>query len=595
MALDGFVVAALTHELKTELCNGRIDKIYQPEADEIILTVRSGGKNHKVLLSANSNYPKIHLTHSVKENPTTPPNFCMVLRKHLIGGRIIDIIQPQFERMIKIIIESLDELNVLKSKELIVEIMGKHSNIILVDCESNKVIDSIKRIPFDISRYRQILPGLQYSMPPSHDKMNPLEINSRESFISIIKGQDQRIPIYKAIYTSFNGISPLISREICYNSSIDENILLSNLDEEKINLIYNSFINLIDKIKSYDFHPSIYIDEKTGKYIDFNTIEINHFNYYKKHEFESINELLENFYLQRSSRESMKQRTNDLRKSISIKLDRLYNKLSNLNKDLKNAKEAEKYKLYGDLITANIYQVPHGEDQVELVNYYDENYSTITISLDKRLSPAQNAQRYFKLYNKAKTALFQVNHQIEKAEEEINYLEQIIISIDQCTHLSDIEEIRMELEETGFIKKKISNKKPMKSNQTKKSNYLKFISSEGFEIFVGKNNKQNDEITFKISSKEDLWFHVKDMPGSHVILKGKDEAFGEQSILEAATLAAYYSKGKNSTKVAVDYTQRKNVRKQSGAKPGMVIYVDYSTILVDSEEKSISNIKALDS
>jgi len=226
MALDGFVVASLTHELKSQLYNGRIDKIYQPEADEIILTIRSGGKNHKILLSANSNYPKIHFTNSIKENPTTPPNFCMVLRKHLLGGKIVDIVQPQFERMIKLVIESLDELNVLKSKELIIEIMGKHSNIILVDLESNKVIDSIKRIPFDVSRYRQVLPGLQYAMPPSQNKMNPLDITSKDPFISIIKNMDQRTTIHKAIYTSFTGVSPLISREICDMSSIDENMIL---------------------------------------------------------------------------------------------------------------------------------------------------------------------------------------------------------------------------------------------------------------------------------------------------------------------------------------------------------------------------------
>ncbi|MBU5677350.1 NFACT family protein [Alkaliphilus sp. MSJ-5] len=589
MALDGFVVAALTHELRSKLCNGRIDKIYQPETDEIILTARSGGKNHKILLSTNSNYPKVHFTNSSKENPATPPNFCMVLRKHLLGGRIIDILQPEFERMIKLVIESHDELNILKSKELIIEMMGKHSNIILVDSETNKIIDSIKRIPFDVSRYRQVLPGLEYAMPPSQDKVNPLKIVTKDEFNSIIKSKDQRTSLYKAVYSSFTGVSPLISMEICYRSSIDENIILSNLDEEMINIIYNSFVDIINMIKTNNFNPSIYYDDTTGKYVDFSSINITHLHYYEEQSLESSSEMLENFYLQRDSKERMKQRTHDLRKSVSIKLDRLYNKLSNLNKDLKKAHEAEKYKLYGDLITANIYQVVKGQEEAELTNYYDTDYSTVIISLDKRLTPAQNAQRYFKLYAKAKTALSQVNHQIEKTKEEVNYLEQILISIDQCTHISDIEEIRTELEETGFIKRRI-NKKGMSSNQNKKSNYLKYMSSEGFEILVGKNNKQNDEITFKVSSKDDLWFHVKDMPGSHVILKQNDKTPGNSSILQAATLAAYYSKGKNSTKVAVDYTERRNVKKQSGAKPGMVIYDNYSTVLVDSDDKSIANI-----
>lgn len=594
MALDGFVVAALTNELKYQLCDGRIDKIYQPETDEIVLTVRNGGKNHKLLLSANSNFPKIHFTNTTKENPTTPPNFCMVLRKHLLGGKIIDIVQPKFERIIKIVIESLDELNVLKSKELTIEIMGKHSNIILVDLESKKIIDSIKRIPFDISRYRQVLPGLEYSMPPTQDKINPLDIINRNDFFSVIKSKDQRDTVLKAIYTSFTGISPLISREICYRGLIDENLILANLDEEKINMLFSSFMELVNKIKSNIFNPSIYYDENKGKYIDFSSINISHLNYYNEKNLESANEMVETFYLQRDNKERIGQRTNDLRKSISIKLDRLYNKLSNLNKDLKNAHEAKKYKLYGDLITANIYQIEKGQEEVELINYYDENYSTIVISLDKRLTPSQNAQKYFKLYNKSKTALSEVNNQIEKANEEIEYLEQILISINQCTQLSDIEEIRAELEETGFIKRK-KVKKGMSTTKSKKYSFLKYVSSEGLEIFVGKNNKQNDEITFKVSSKNDLWFHVKDMPGSHVILKHNDSASIDQSILEAATLAAYYSKGKGSTKIAVDFTERKNVKKQSGAKPGMVIYDNYSTVIVDGDEKSISNIQTLSS
>ncbi len=589
MALDGTVVAALTYELKSQLSNGRIDKIYQPENDELIFTIRNGGKNHKVLLSANNNYPKIHFTKSNKKNPMTPPNFCMILRKHLLGGRIVNIIQPQFERMVKLVIESFDELNVLRSKELIIEIMGKHSNIILLDCENNKVIDSIKRIPFSISRKRQILPGIEYTMPPSQDKINPLEITSQDKFISIIENKDKRTSLYKAIYTSFTGISPLISREICYNSSIDSNIILSSLDEKIMNTLYQAFVNIINNVKTNDFNPTIYYDPASEKYIDFSSININHLDYYEKQIFESSSEMLESFYIKRDTKERMKQRNNDLTKSITTKLDRMYNKLNNLNKDLKKAYNADKYKLYGDLITANIYQIEKGIDEIQLVNYYDEDYKLVTIPLDTRLSPAQNAQKYFKRYNKAKTTVYEVNNQIQKTNEEINYLEQIIVNIEQSTHMSDIEEIRTELEETGYLKRK-STKKSSKTDKSQKSNYLKYLSSEGLEILVGKNNKQNNDITFKVSSKEDLWFHVKDFPGSHVILRLEDAEPDDLSILEAAGLAAYYSKAKNSTKVAVDYTKRKNVRKQRGAKPGMVIYDNHSTVLVDSYEKSVSSI-----
>ena len=589
MALDGCVIAALTHELKSRLCAGRIDKIYQPETDEIVFTIRNKGNNYRVLLSANSNYPKIHFTKFNKENPMIPPNFCMVLRKHLLGGRIIDIIQPQFERMVKLIIESSDELNILKTKELIIEMMGRHSNIILINYEDNKIIDSIKRIPLSISRYRQVLPGIKYTMPPSQNKINPLEIGTGDFFTSVIQNKDKRTSIYKALYMSFTGISPLLSREICYRSSVDENTILSNLDNQTMDSIYKNFTDIIDKIKTKDFTPTIYYDSTIEKYIDFSSIEISHLNYYEKHLFESTNDMLEDFYLKRDSMERIKQRTGDLRKNIRIKLDRMYNKLNNLNMDLKKGYDAKKYRSYGNLITANIYQIEKGQDEIELVNFYDEGYNIINIPLDKRLTPAQNAQKYFKIYNKAKTAIYEINKQIKKTKAEIGYLEQIIINIEQCTHMSDIEEIRAELEETGILKRKIT-KKGIDSG--KKSNYLKYISSEGFEILVGKNNKQNNDITFKISSKEDLWFHVKDMPGSHVVLRQEGKTPGDSSILEAATLAAYHSKAKNSTKVAVDYTQRKNVKRQHGAKPGMVIYDNYSTILVDSDERSaFKNVK----
>lgn len=583
MALDGCVIAALTHELKFRLCFGRIDKIYQPETDEVVFTIRNRGNNYRVLLSASSNYPKIHFTKFNKENPMSPPDFCMILRKHLLGGRIIDIIQPQFERMVKLIIESPDELNILKTKELIIEMMGRHSNIILINHSDNKIIDSIKRIPHSISRYRQVLPGIEYTMPPSQNKVNPLEIGTKDAFNSIIQNKDKRTSIYKTLYMSFTGISPLLSREICYRSSVDENTILSNLDDQTMNNIYKNFVYIIDKIKTNNFTPIIYYDSRIEKYIDFSSIEISHLNYYEKHLFESTNEMLEDFYLKRDSKERIKQRTGDLRKNIRIKLDRMYNKLNNLNRDLEKGYDAKKYKLYGNLITANIYQIGKGQDEISLVNFYDENHNMINIPLDKRLTPAQNAQKYFKMYNKAKTAVYEINRQIKKTKVEIDYLEQVIINIEQCTHMSDIEEIRAELEENGILKRKIT-KKGSKSN--KKSNYLKYISSEGSEILVGKNNKQNNDITFKISSKEDLWFHVKDMPGSHVVLRLKNKTPGDSSILEAATLAAYHSKAKDSTKVAVDYTRRKNVRRQRGAKPGMVIYDNHSTLLVDSDEGS---------
>ena len=589
MALDGLVVSALVHEFNNTLSFNKIEKIYQPEVDEIVMHLRCQGKNLKLLLSVNSNYPRVHFTNVNKENPSTPPNFCMLLRKYLQGSKIVSITQPNFDRIIQFRFETFDELNMIKSIDLIIEMMGRHSNIILVDCKSNKILDSIKRISLDVSRYRQVLPGLKYDTPPSQNKLNPLDITNLEEFHTALTRNSQD-PIQRNIVNTFVGISPLISRELCYRSKIEENTLLNNLSQDNLEQLYNCFSSLIFKIKTNDFEPCFFINEKNNKYIDFSGINIEHLSLYKKTKTSSISSMLESFYIQRDQRERIQQKSHGLRKSISTKLDRLYNKVQNLHQDLKKAQKLDTYKLKGDLLTSNLYLIQKGDDKIEVINYYDENSSTITIALDKRLSPSQNAQSYYKKYNKSKNALLEVNHQLKKAKSEINYLEQIIISIDHSTYLSDLEEIHNELIETGYLKKRL-NKKNI--THFKQSGYLKYKSSDGFEILVGKNNKQNDEITLKIAGKEDLWFHIKDMPGSHVILKTGGQTPPEGSLLEAANLAAYYSKAKGSPKIAVDYTLRKNIRKPKGAKPGMVIYEDYTTILANGEEIAIANIEQI--
>ncbi|AOY77378.1 Rqc2 family fibronectin-binding protein [Clostridium formicaceticum] len=589
MALDGLVTSALVHEFQSLLSFNRIEKIYQPEADEIIILLRGQGKNLKLLLSVNSNYPRVHFTNISKENPATPPSFCMLLRKYLQGGKIVAITQPNFERIIKFKIETLDELNMVKSRELIIEMMGRHSNIILIDCETNKILDSIKRISFDVSRYRQVLPSLQYTMPPSKNKYNPLEVYDFEAF-HVVLLQDLQYSVEKSLYHAFIGISPLVAREICFIAKIEGDMPLSQLSTDALHRLYKSFSALFQRLQSHDYRPYLFLDTNHQKYVDFSIIEITHLSLYQKQELSSISEMLEVFYRNRDAQQRMKQKSYDLRKSITTKLDRLYNKVQNLHQDLKNAKKADTYKLKGDLLTAHLYQIQKGDENAEVLNYYDENQSILKIQLDKRLSPSQNAQSYYKKYNKAKNALLEVDKQLKKAKEEIDYLEQIVINIDQSTYLSDLEEIHSELIETGYLKKRVTKKSIM---NFKKTGYLKYMSSDGFEILVGKNNKQNDEITLKIADKDDLWFHIKDMPGSHVLLKTTGQPYSETAVLEAAILAAYYSKAKNATKVAVDYTTKKNVRKPKGAKPGMVIYDSYTTILVDGDEKSVSRIKQI--
>ncbi|AKL95549.1 putative RNA-binding protein [Clostridium aceticum] len=589
MALDGLVTYALLSEFQSLLSFNRIEKVYQPEADEIIILLRGQGKNLKLLLSVNSNYPRVHFTNVNKENPTTPPSFCMLLRKYLQGGKIVAITQPNFERIIKFKIETLDELNMVKSRELIIEMMGRHSNIILIDCESNKVLDSIKRISFDVSRYRQVLPGLQYAMPPSKDKYNPLEIKGFEEFQTALS-HDLQLSVEKGLYSTFIGVSPLVAREICFATMIEGSGLLGQLSIDDFHCLYKGFSSIFQSLQSHDYRPYLFFDTDGQKYVDFSILEMTHLSLYQKQEVSSASEMLEVFYKNRDAHQRIKQKSYDLRKSITTKLDRLYNKVQNLHQDLKNAKKADDYRLKGDLLTAHLYQIQKGDEVVEVVNYYDEDQNILKIQLDKRLTPSQNAQSYYKKYNKAKNALLEVDKQLKKAKEEIDYLEQVVINIDQSTYLSDLEEIHSELIETGYLKKRLTKKSVA---TFKKTGYLKYISSDGLEILVGKNNKQNDEITLKIADKEDLWFHIKDMPGSHVLLKTAGKPCSETTVLEAATLAAYYSKAKNATKVAVDYTARKNVRKPKGAKPGMVIYDYYTTLLVDGTEQAISHLKQI--
>lgn len=590
MALDGLVIAALVHEFNDLKSYNRIEKVFQPEADEIIIYIRGRGKNLKLLLSASSNYPRAHFTNQDKENPATPPNFCMLLRKHLQGGRIVDMQQPEFERIIKFRIESLDELNLIKSRELIIEIMGRHSNIILVDSENNIIIDSIKRVPLDISRYRQILPGLKYTMPPSSKKISPFICTNFESFANQLSDFSQ-ITIIKSLYGAFNGISPLIARELVHLSNLDEEILVNNISNIDLKNLFLSFSSIVKKIISHKYTPSIYIDNTSGAYIDFSVVDLQHLCFLNKKNFPSVSGMLEEFYNTKDQRERIKQKSYHLRKTVNTKLERLYKKLQNLDRDFKKARKSSDYKIKGDLLTANLYHMQNNQEIVELINYYDDDQATMQIKLDKRLSPSQNAQNYYKKYNKSKIALIEIQKQLEKTRNEIKYLEQTALNIDQSTYLSDLFEIHIELMETGYLKKPIV-KKNIASH--KKTGYLKYRSSDGLDILVGKNNKQNDEITFKIASKEDLWFHIKDMPGSHVILRIKSKDYTDNTIHEAAKLAAYYSKAGNTPGISVDYTRKKNVRKPKGAKPGMVIYSDHSTIRVEKNTNSIDDIQQLD-
>lgn len=590
MSYDGIVVKSVVLELNSLLLGGRIEKVYQPEADELILNIRNRNINYKLLISASSSNARVYITETTKNNPKSPPMFCMLLRKHIQGGKIVNIYQYSLDRVICLEIQTLDELGNLSVKTLIVEIMGKHSNIILIDKATNTIIDSIKRVPLTLSSVRQILPGLKYKSAPSQNKIMPIGVD-KSAFINLIDNSSKALPIYKMLYGNIIGLSPLIAREICFRANLDSELLISQLDLNAIDLLYGTFKNFYEVINMNKFQPTIIKDKDGFEIIAFSAVDIQQFSDVLKIQYDSISKLLENYYLIRDKMDRVKHKTSDLKKSISIKLDRALKKLSKQKEELIEAEKRDIFKIYGDLLTANLYKIENKQREITLENFYSEKLEQIKIKLDPRLSPVQNAQKYYKKYNKLKKAYKLVSEQIVKTKEEIDYLENILLSLDNCTELKEIEEIKEELVNEGYLRKtSIKNKKREKEFTSSPHH---FISSDGYDIFIGKNNKQNDYLTLKLANKDDIWLHTKNIPGSHVIIKRKEGEIPQNTMLEAAKLSAYYSKAKLSNNVPVDFTERRNVKKPSGAKPGMVIYDHYNTIYVTPDKELLRKLNKI--
>ncbi|MCR8745306.1 Rqc2 family fibronectin-binding protein [Romboutsia lituseburensis] len=586
MALDGLVIHSIVNELHSKLLGGKIDKVYQPENDEVVLHIRNNKQNFKLVLSASASNPRVYIANDYKkENPINAPMFCMLFRKHIQGGNIVNISQVGFERIIKISVESFDELKEKTTKDIIVEIMGRHSNIILTHSLDNKIIDSAKRIPPSISRVRQLLPGLTYTLPPEQNKLSPLNDISLQDFTNTLK--DFQGNIFKSIYSKFLGISPIIAKEICFRAKVDEKTDTINCSDEIFSLIYREFLNLFKDVKSNNYTPCMFIDESIDRVIDFSCVNINLFSALSSVKDDSMSKILEDYYKTKDIKDRIHQRSSDLRKSISIKLDRLYNKLKKQNEELLESENADSYKVYGELITSYIYMIEKEMESIEVDNFYDPEYKSVKIKLNKNLTPSENAQKYFKKYTKMKTAKVEINNQIKISEEEIHYLENILLSIENCENLAELLDIREELGKVGYLKSQNKSKKETKL--TTKPH--EFISSDGFKIFVGKNNKQNDHLTLKVADNNDIWLHTKNIPGSHVIIKCEGKEVSDETLFEGAMLAAYFSKSKMSAQVPVDYTKKKNIKKPNGAKPGMVIYETNNTIYVTPTEELVAKLK----
>lgn len=590
MPFDGSVINSILFELNQKLQNGRIDKIYQPEKDELIIGIRGFQENYKLLISASSTFPRLHLTMENKSNPQTPPTFCMLLRKHLIGGRLVSINQPEFERIIEITIECQDEMGYSTTKMLTVEIMGRHSNIIFLDKESGKIIDSIKRISFDISSVREVLPGRQYVYPPSNaegelPKLNPLTA-SFENLQKSIEHQADSLKVDKFLMKAFNGISPIAAKEMCTYGNIEFDSDITRISDQQRLSLYKGLETFASKLKQNEYKPNIVIEQ--GKLKDFYCINLEMYEHLQKKYIDSISETVEKFYFEKDNKDRIKQKYGDIQKIITNRLDRCYKKLAILNDELAKAHDAEKYKLYGDLIMSNLYQITKDQSKISLLNYFSENQEHIEINMDTQLTPVSNAQRYFKKYNKSKSAMVSIENQLQENALEIQYLETQADNLDKCTEELEINEIRQELAEQGYTKRKKPGKGKTKAVAASKP--MQFVSSTGFEIYVGKNNVQNDYLTIKFAGPKDIWLHTKEIPGSHVIIKTGGMQLDDATLVEAANLAAFYSKAKNSSKVPVDYTIRKNVRKPNGSKPGMVIYESNKTVYIDPNEEDIKKL-----
>lgn len=584
MPIDGVVTRNIVFELNQKLMNGRIDKISQPEVDEIIITIRNNGQNFKLLLSSSPNYPRVHLTEVQKPNPINAPMFCMVLRKYLSGGRIVRIEQHKLDRIIKIYIECYDELGTLSNKILFCEIMGRRSNIILVNENTGTILDSIKHLTSDMNSYRQILPGTKYIYPPSMDKLEPLDF-SFDDMYKRLKENTSSVSLEKFISSNFDGISLFAAKEICYNASLYSDAPIASLDDADTKRLADSLKDFLDEVSKCNFYPCIYYEGNAMS--DFYSVKLNYLRKMNIEDNKSISETIERFYHNKDKADRMRQKSSDILKIINNNLSRCYKKLSIQEEKLNECSKKDLWKLYGDLIMTNLYSIKKGDNKALLTNYFDEDQPVIEIPLDMMLSPVENAQKYYKKYNKDKTAESTVSKQKEENILEIEYLEGQLVNLSNCSEDVEIDEIRNELISLGYIKRS-KNASYRKKEQSKPMHY---VSSEGFDIYVGKNNLQNDFLTLKFATAQDIWMHTKKVPGSHVIIKSDGKKIGEKTLIEGANLAAYFSKAKNSSNVPVDYTERKNVKKPSGAKPGMVIYYTNKTIYVTPDEAFINSIK----
>ena len=580
MPLDAICLRAVLHELRPQLTGARIDKVQQPARDQIVLLLRG---NLRLLLNAGANQPRIQLTNILRDNPSQPPMFCMLLRKHLVGARILSIEQPDLERMVILTLQCMNELGEPSRKQLVLECMGRRSNLVLLDAQG-RILDCLRRVDADLSVARQLLPGLFYRLPAPLDKLSLLS-QEEKSIALAQRGGDDALAVDKWVLDHYTGISPLIAREFAFRAGGETDVRFGSLNDAQREALVRQFAETASAIREERYTPVLL--SRSGRPVDFTYRPIAQYGPETQTEtFASFSEMLDAFYDARERQELSARRGRELTRAATVARDRMARKAENLKRDYAATQKRGEFRLRGDLITANLYRMKGGETLLRAENYYEDGCPLVDIPLDPLLTPQQNAAKNYRQYNKLKTAESHLREQIEKAESERTYLESVLLELAQAETEQEFNEIRRELQETNYLKKS-GGKKELKRAFAPRT----FKASSGLEVLVGRSNVQNDQLTKK-ADKRDYWFHTQHIHGSHVILRCAGLTPGDGDLREAAMLAAYFSQARESSSVPVDYCPVKFVKKPAGARPGMVTYDNYRTLYVTPEEALVKALSA---
>ena len=585
MPLDALCLSGVVAELKPILTGAKIDKVHQPGRDEIILALRLGRGNGRLLLSASPNHPRLQMTELSRENPDAPPMFCMLLRKHLMGGRILSVEQPHLERIVELRLEVLDELGDRKERRLILEAMGRRANLVLVD-DQGRIVDCLRRVDGDMSAQRQLLPGRFYRLPPAMDKADPTALDE-EGWLRQVEQAPGESRVDHWLLDTFGGWSPLVCREIAFRAGGRVDVTFDDLGPQGRVRVAEAAEMLLNSVKENGFTPTVISIEKRPK----------DFTFFPAEQYEeagacaaypTFSALMDRFYEQRENQERIRQKGQDLIRSVTNARDRTARKIANQQRELDATQDRERLRQFGDIITSNLHTMERGMATLRALDFYDPEGAEVDIKLDPLLTPQQNAAKYYKEYNKAKTAEEMLTIQLEKGRRELDYLNSVLENITLAEGERDLQEIRQELADTGYLRRQIKGKDKGRRLSPKP---MEFRSTAGLRISVGKNNVQNDLLTCKQAFKSDIWFHTQKIHGSHVILWTGGAQPDLQSLNEAACLAAWFSQGRESGKVPVDYTPVKYVKKPAGARPGMVVYTTYETAWVTPDEGLVKRLR----